>query len=149
MSRGRILVRGKLIVDSDYPPYFQRAERISDDGTVVYFNKNEKNGHLDEFEPEQFDAPEDSRRSWLKNKKIVLNIGHPAYKMHIDNELEREYLKEQMLKQYVYLYLSENQLSIFGESDSDSFDALDFDTKIDKINNTIELVYKKSLGDSK
>ena len=52
-------------------------------------------------------------------RTIYLNIGHAAYhNMEAYPDLQMTYLREQMLKQYVLLYLSEGRYDMFGDIDN-------------------------------
>ena len=83
-------------------------------------NINEKSGKEGSFEPKTADDPDDYRRSWCKggNRQIYINSGHPAYKaVQLDEEEWRSYMKQEMLKQYVLLYLEEGKYSMFGKGE--------------------------------
>lgn len=64
-------------------------------------------------------APEDFRRLWFTagtGRTITLNIGHVAYLKVEDNpDIQHAYMREQILKQYVLLYLAEGKYDMFGE----------------------------------
>lgn len=93
--------------------------------------------------------PGDYRRSWFtagSNRTITLNIGHTAYLNSKDYpDIQHEYMKEQMLKQYVLLYLAEGKYDMFGNKD-DEFTNLEPQEAADKVIEKIERVYSKSLA---
>ena len=114
----------------------------------VFFNRDEKNGKNDAFEVKSTDDPEDFRRAWCEvgtSRTIFLNVGHVAYLALQDySELQYNYLREQMLKQYVLLYLKEGKYDMFSEKSSD-FIELEPQEAADRVLEKIERVYTKSL----
>ena len=56
-------------------------------------------------------------------------------------EVQHDYLREQMLKQYVLLYLDEGKYDIFG----DGFTDLEPQEAADKVLQKVESVYYESL----
>lgn len=89
----------------------------------LFLNCDEKNGKNDAFDIKSVDDPENYRRSWYTSgigRTIYLNIGHTAYLNVKDYpDTQREYMREQMLKQYVLLYLAEGKYEMFGPGFSD------------------------------
>ena len=94
------------------------------------------------------DDPEDFRRSWFEpgaGRTIFLNIGHAAYLSLADYpELQYEYLREQMMKQFVLLYLAEGKFDMFSNG-SDDFRELEAQEAAERVINKIEKVYYDSL----
>jgi len=72
-------------------------------------------------------------------------VGHVAY-LNVQDypEIQHEYLREQMLKQYVLLYLAEGKYDMFGGQGKD-FSALEPQEAADQVIEKIESVYAKSL----
>ena len=119
LSAGVLELRARLIAMDDSDEY-EKGDRITHYYQKVYLNIDEKNGKEGSFEPRTDDAPEDYRRSWCKagNRLIYINSGHPAYKaVQLDDEEWRSYMKQEMLKQYVMLYLEEGKYSMFGNGE--------------------------------
>lgn len=77
---------------------------------------------------------------------IFLNVGHFAY-LNVQDypDIQHEYLREQMLKQYVLLYLAEGKYDMFGEEGKDFAD-LEPQEAADQVLSKIENVYYRSLG---
>lgn len=111
-------------------------------------NSDEKNGKNDSFDVQSVVAPEDFRRSWYtagNGRTITLNVGHVAYLKVSDNpDVQHDYMKEQMLKQYVLLYLAEGKYDMFGEQGKDFAD-LEPQEAADQVLQKIESVYFQSL----
>ena len=71
-----------------------------------------------------------------------MNIGHAAYLNLADySEIQHDYLREQMMKQYVLLYLDEGKYDVFGEGFAD----LEPQEAVDKVLQKVESVYYESL----
>ena len=111
-------------------------------------NSDEKDGKNDAFDVISIDNPENYKRSWFTpgtGRTIYLNIGHTAY-LNVQDfpDIQHEYLREQMLKQYVLLYLAEGKYDMFGEQVSD-FAELEPQEAADRVIEKIERVYSQSL----
>lgn len=108
-------------------------------------NTDEKNGKSDSFNIELANASDRYERAWRtpgNERTITLNIGHAAYLNLSDfPDAQHEYLREQMMKQYVLLYLDEGKYDIFGEGFAD----LEPQEAADKVFQKIESVYYESL----
>ncbi len=148
MDEGELELRARLIANAD-DPLFEKGDRITSYKYKIYLNKDEKNGKNDSFDVKSVDAHEDYRRSWFvagTGRTIILNIGHMAYTSLEDYpEIQHEYLREQMLKQYVLLYLAEGKFDMFKEDDKD-FSELEPQEAAELIIRKIEDVYYHSLG---
>ena len=105
-------------------------------------------GKNDSFDVQSVVAPEDFRRSWYtagNGRTITLNVGHVAYLNVSDYpDVQHDYMKEQMLKQYVLLYLAEGKYDMFGEQGKDFAD-LEPQEAADQVLQKIESVYFQSL----
>ena len=76
---------------------------------------------------------------------ITLNVGHVAYLNVSDYpDVQHDYMREQMLKQYVLLYLAEGKYDMFGDRGKDFAD-LDPQEAADQVLQKIESVYFQSL----
>ena len=76
------------------------------------------------------------------HQAIYINLGHTAYLNLQDHpEIQLEYLREQMLKQYVWLYLSEGKYDMFGSEFAD----LEPQEAAPRVLDKIETVYYESL----
>ena len=146
IESGVVELRARLIATSDSDEY-EKGDKITHFYQKIYLNVNEKNGKEGSFEPKTDDAPGDYRRSWCKagNRVIYINSGHPAYKaVQLDEEEWRSYMKQEMLKQYVLLYLEEGKYSMFGNGEDI--------TKMDPIEagkcimDKVEEVYQRSFS---
>ena len=110
--------------------------------------QTEKNGKNDSFDVKSVDAPDDFRRSGYaagNGRTITVNVGHVAY-LRVSNysDIQHEYLREQMLKQYVLLYLAEGKYDMFSEQGEDFAD-LEPQDAVDQVMSKIESVYNQSL----
>lgn len=148
LLRGEVELRARL-VSLENNDVYEQGEKITYYNFRIFYNSDEKNGMKDSFEYELILDEEDYRRSYNDNngsqRIIYINIGHPAFKL-VENsgEMEVHYLHEQMLKQYVLLYLSEQRYNLFLREGEDISD-LDPATLVDRIERKIENTYKKSL----
>ena len=125
-----------------------KGDKITAHKLVIYYATDAKNGFENSFEIISRKEPENHRRSWNEisdsSRYIVLNIGHVAFEaVKGDEEEQREYCKEQMLRQFVLLYLKEGNYDIFGLSPEDLESPVDL---VDKVSDKIEFVYRRSLG---
>lgn len=149
-SKGTIELRAKLIaLEND--EQFEKGDKITRYYFTIYINKDEKSGKYESFKPTCVDLPDDYRRSWCKvnpDREITINIGHVAYKL-VDNDQEyrHRYFVEQMLKQYVLLYLKEGKFDLFVDKESGlKFEDLDQITVVENVLRTIEKTYYNQLG---
>lgn len=144
LSAGVLELRARLIAREEDEQY-EKGERITSFHYKIFLNCDEKNGKNDAFDIKSVDDPENYRRSWYTpgiGRTIYLNIGHTAYLNVKDYpDTQREYMREQMLKQYVLLYLAEGKYEMFGAdfSDMEPYEAADC------VIQKIESVYWNSL----
>ena len=147
LQEGILELRARLIANDDDDEY-EKGDRITAYFFKIFLNCDEKNGKNDAFEIKSVVAPNDYRRSWSTpgtGRSISVNVGHKAY-LNLQDYLEaqNEYLREQMLKQYVLLYLSEGCYDIFGEAGSE-FAELEPQEAAPRVIDKIEAVYNASL----
>lgn len=119
LEAGVMELRARLIAMSDSDEY-EKGDRITHFYQKIYLNKDEKSGKDGAFEPRTADEPDDYKRSWCKggSRLIYINCGHPAYKAaQLNDEEWRSYMKQEMLKQYVLLYLEEGKYGMFGNGE--------------------------------
>lgn len=147
LSKGKVILRGSLIAKGKILDKYFKSQRIHKHDLLTFFNRDEKNGNIDDFFPIQRDEPNKYVRSYIEGKNIILNIGHPAYKKSAKTEYEREYLREQMLKQYVILYLKESNYNIIGIKNGAEFSKLDPEKQRNIVLDKIEDVYYRSFGE--
>lgn len=144
LSEGLLELRARLIANADDPVY-EKGDKITFYHYKIYLNTDEKNGKIDSFIPELVNAPERYERSWRtagNGRSISINIGHAAYtNLSEVPDIQHDYLREQMMKQYVLLYLDEGRLDTFGEGFAD----LEPQEAADKVLQKIESVYYESL----
>ena len=148
LTEGVVQLRARLIANDD-DDQFEKGDKITSYRFNIFLNCDEKNGKNDAFDVQSIDAPENFRRSWFTpgtNRVIFLNVGHFAY-LNVQDypEIQYEYLREQMLKQYVLLYLAEGKYDMFGEEGKDFAD-LEPQEAADQVLLKIENVYYRSLG---
>lgn len=149
LQYGVLQLRARIIALADSGDY-RRGDKITSYHYDLFLNCDEKNGKRDAFDTKSIDKPDDFRRSWFEkagnDRLIWLNIGHAAYTRIVDiPEVQYEYLYEQVLKQYVLLYLSEGKYDMFIEN-GESFQDLDPVTAAEKVISKIETIFYRSLG---
>ncbi len=149
IDKGPLELRARVIANGNSGDYM-KGDRITSHKMVFYYATDAKTGFENSFEIISRKEPGNHRRSWNEitgnSRNIVLNIGHIAYEgVKGDEEVQREYCKEQMLKQFVLLYLREGKYEIFGitAEDLENIDPVDL---VDKVSNEIEHVYRESLN---
>ncbi len=147
LSSGELELRARLIANED-DAQFEKGDKITFYNFKLYLNMDEKNGKNDSFDVESVNAPENYKRSWYtagNARKITLNVGHVAYLSVSDYpDIQHEYMREQMLKQYVLLYLAEGKYDMFGEQGK-AFADLEPQEAADQVIQKIESVYYESL----
>lgn len=147
LSEGILELRARLIANADDPQY-EKGDKITSYHYKIFLNSDEKNGKNDSFDVQSVVAPEDFRRSWYtagSGRTITLNAGHVAYLNVSDYpDVQHGYIREQMLKQYVLLYLAEGKYDMFGEQGKE-FVELDPQEATDQVLQKIESVYYQSL----
>lgn len=147
LTEGIVQLRARLIANDD-DDQFEKGDKITSYHFNIYLNMDEKNGKNDAFDVQSIDAPDNYRRSWFTpgtNRVIYLNVGHAAYLNVKDYpDIQHEYLREQMLKQYVLLYLAEGKYDMFGAEGKDFAD-LEPQEAADQVIEKIENVYYRSL----
>ncbi|WP_314327899.1 hypothetical protein [Oribacterium sinus] len=148
LTEGVLQLRARLIANDD-DDQFEKGDKITSYHFNIFLNYDEKNGKNDAFDVQSIDAPDNFRRSWFTpgtNRVIFLNVGHFAY-LNVQDypDIQHEYLREQMLKQYVLLYLAEGKYDMFGEEGKDFAD-LEPQEAADQVLSKIENVYYRSLG---
>lgn len=147
LTEGVLELRARLIANADDPQY-EKGDKITFYHYKIYLNSDEKNGKNDSFDVQSVVAPEDFRRSWYtagNRHTITLNVGHVAYLNVSDYpDVQHDYMREQMLKQYVLLYLAEGKYDMFGDRGKDFAD-LEPQEAADQVLQKIESVYFQSL----
>lgn len=122
LTAGVLELRARLVAREE-DEEFEKGEKITYFHYKIFLNCDEKNGKNDAFDIKSIDDPENYKRSWYTTgigRTIYLNIGHTAYLNVKDYpDTQREYMREQMLKQYVLLYLAEGKYEMFGLGFSD------------------------------
>lgn len=144
LTEGVLELRARLIANEDDPMY-EKGDKITFYHFKIFLNTDEKNGKSDSFEIELANAPDRYERAWRtpgNGRTITLNIGHAAYLNLAEySEIQHDYLREQMMKQYVLLYLDEGKYDVFGEGFAD----LEPQEAADKVMQKVESVYYESL----
>ena len=147
LDSGVLELRARLIANED-DDEFEKGDKITYYYYKLFLNSDEKNGKNDAFNVISIDNPDEYKRSWFtagSGRTIYLNVGHTAY-LNVQDfpDVQHEYLREQMLKQYVLLYLAEGKYDMFGEQGS-SFADLEPQEAADRVIEKIERVYSQSL----
>ena len=144
LSEGILELRARLIANED-DPLFEKGDRITFYYFKIFLNTDEKNGKSGSFDIRLADAPDRYERAWREAgnaRSITLNVGHAAYQNLADYpEIQHDYLREQMMKQYVLLYLDEGKFDVFG----DGFADLEPQEAAEKVIQKIENVFYQSL----
>ena len=144
LSEGTLELRARLIANEDDALY-EKGDKITFYYFKIFLNTDEKNGKSDSFEILLADAPDRFERAWREagnRRTITINSGHAAYHNLDENpDIQHDYLREQMLKQYVLLYLDEGKYDVFGEGFTD----LEPQEAADKVIQKIENVFYQSL----
>ena len=144
LSEGVLELRARLIANKADQEY-EKGDKITFYHYRIFLNCDEKHGKSDSFAIHGVEQPDNYRRSWNtpgNERAIFINLGHTAYLNLQDYpEIQKEYLREQMLKQYVWLYLSEGRYDMFGSEFAD----LEPQEAAPKVLDKIETVYYESL----
>lgn len=147
ITEGILELRARLIANED-DGLNEKGDKITFYNYKLYLNIDEKNGKNDVFDIQCVNAPEKYERSWHtagNSRTITINVGHPAYLNVSDYpEFQYSYMREQMLKEYVLLYLSEGKYDMF-KYNNQSFSELDPQNAIEIVLEKIESVYYQSL----
>lgn len=147
LASGILELRARLVANED-DDEFEKGDRITFYNYKLFLNCDEKNGKSDAFDVKSVVDPENFKRSWFtpgNGRVIFVNVGHTAY-LNVQDypEIQHEYLREQMLKQYVLLYLAEGKYDMFGAQGQD-FIGLEPQEAADRVIEKIERVYAQSL----
>lgn len=147
LTEGVLELRARLIANEDDSKY-EKGDKITFYNYKIFLNSDEKHGSADSFDINLVKSPEDYRRSWNtpgNGRTITLNIGHAAYtNLESYADIQHDYLREQMLKQFVLLYLSEGRYDMFGDIGKD-FVELEPQEAAEQVLQKIESVYYQSL----
>lgn len=147
LSEGVLELRARLIANADDPQY-EKGDKITSYHYKIFLNSDEKNGKKDSFDVKSVVAPDNFKRSWYtagNGRSIILNVGHAAYKNVSDYpDVQHDYMREQLLKQYVLLYLAEGKYDMFGNLGT-SFTELEPQEAVDQVIQKIESIYYESL----
>ena len=147
LTEGTLELRARLIANED-DDEFEKGDKITSYHFKLFLNCDEKHGKNDAFEIKSVDDPGNYKRSWHtpgNGRSISINVGHVSY-LSLQNypDIQNEFLREQMLKQYVLLYLSEGRYDMFGRAGAD-FTNLEPQEAAPFVIEKIETVYYESL----
>lgn len=147
LAEGILELRARLIANEDDEQY-EKGDKITFYNYKIFLNSDEKNGKNDAFDVQSIEAPENYKRSWCtpgNGRTIFLNVGHAAY-LNVQDypEIQHEYLREQMMKQYVLLYLDEGKYDMFDQNGK-GFAELEPQEAADQVLEKIESIYSQSL----
>lgn len=122
LSKGKIQIRAKAIILEKCGEY-TKGDVVGENNYFIFFNKNQKAGIEDSFEPKIIKLPEDKRCAWVEGKqgnwKIIINVGHPEFELLSDNKMQDMYIARSMIKEFAYLYLKEGMFSAIVKEDPD------------------------------
>lgn len=119
VKKGLIIVKARLIV-SENNTLYEKGEVLSEYSFKVFYNTNEKKGFEDSFTPEVIDDNKDHRRSFSEKRGnnwfIIVNVGHPEYKIYnsIEEKFQKIYLEKLLINEFTYIYLKEGRLKSIG-----------------------------------
>ena len=147
LKSGVLELRARLIANEDDGEY-EKGDKITIYNFKLFLNCDEKSGKSDAFNIQSIDAPDNFKRSWCmpgNGRTIFLNVGHAAY-LNVQDypDIQHEYLREQMMKQYALLYLSEGKFNMFNKQEKD-FSELEPQEAVDIVLEKIESIYTQSL----
>ena len=147
ITSGVLELRARLIANEDDEIY-EKGDKITKYEYKIYLNCDEKNGKTDSFDIKSVRAPENYKRSWCepgRDRSITINVGHAAYlRNEEDHDRQLEYMREQMLKQYVILYLKEGRFDMFKDNNSE-WKNMEPQDAAEQVIEKIERVYYESL----
>ena len=142
LLEGIVELRARLIATEDTDEY-EKGEKITDYKLKTFFNRDEKVGLENSFKIDLVKDPKKDKRSWTvgsgSNRTIVINLLHPAYLRVDGTDFRMPYLAEQVLKQFIFLYLFESNYAPFNKPGS-TFITLNPLEAIDRVNEKIEEV---------
>lgn len=148
LEEGHLQLRAELVAAEDSDA-FEKGQKLTRYFYDIFLNTDEKNGKRNSFETESVNRPEDYRRSWcdiIGTRKICINIGHRAWiRVSEDPEMVHQYNFEQMLRQYVMIYLAEGQFDMFKVGNED-FLELDPVKAAEKVIDKVEEIYFASIN---
>ena len=147
LSEGILELRARLIANDDDLQY-EKGDKITYYNYKIFLNSDEKSGKNDSFDIKSVVEPENYKRSWHKSgngRTIFLNVGHVAY-LNVSDfpDVQHDYMREQMLKEYILLYLEEGKYDMFGDQGKDFAD-LEPQEAAECVLEKIESVYYQSL----
>lgn len=148
LDKGIIELRARIIAGADSGEY-EKGDKIASNKYVLFLNINEKSNRKDAFIIKSVDNPERHMRAWHgeegADKVIYINVGHAAYvRLEDYEELQMDYLNEQVLKEYLQLYLDAGKSDIF-DTDNKKFSESEPQEAVDLMMRKIEEVYYNSL----
>lgn len=143
-DKGIVHVRAWLIADEANSTY-ERKQRITKFDFKIYVNCDEKNGKENDFIPKLVDAPDVKKRSYIEGNIIYINSKHKEflYMKDISSDARKRYMSNQLLTQYVTLYLNNSQYDQFDYKGI-SFLSMDSIQQYDAIFTKIEQVLADS-----
>jgi len=148
LEKGIVELRARLVATESNNSY-EKGDKIPTEYKLrIFLNTDEKNGKEGFFESHTVKDKQDPRRSWCESNssisKIFINSEHSAYMSISDDEVrQRQYIKEEMLKQCVLLYLAAGKYNTFSEEKH--MEEMDPFELVDCVIRKIEEVYSRSL----
>lgn len=150
LDAGILEVKAQVIADADSGDEYMKGDKITKYQLNVFYNRNEKNGFENSFEVQSVREPDNPRRSWSEingsKRMISLNIEHIAYQaIGNDEDMQESYCKEQMLKQFIMLYIKEGKYDILQLASGLDINDLSPAEVVDAVMDSIDYTYTESL----
>ena len=150
LDSGILEVKAQVIANADSGDDYMKGDKITKYQLKVFYNRNEKNGFENSFEVQSVREPDNPRRSWCEingsKRTIALNIDHIAYQaIGNDEDMQESYCREQMLKQFIILYLKEGKYDILQLASGLDINDLSPAEVVDEVMYRIDYTYTESL----
>ena len=148
VKKGLIIVKAKLIIAENNSLY-EKGEILGEHSFKVFYNTNEKKGFEDSFTPEIIDDKTDHRRSFSEKRGnnwfIIVNVGHPEYKIYnsIEEKFQKLYLEKLLINEFTYIYLKEGRLKSIGLESDPTGEKSGYIDIFDNFNKKIEQLWWK------
>lgn len=143
ISKGKIYLRGSLIAKQDISNEYYLGTRIHKIDLTTFFNYDEKNGNINDFEAKTENDENSVQRSRIEQNQIIINLGHPAISRFEDTEYYKQIIRDEIIKQYVLYHIRKGRISIL-ELDQSEYDKKSEDEIRELILYKIEKIYHQS-----
>lgn len=138
LLKGILELRADMICTSTDNPEFMRGEIVTQYYFKFNFNQDDKKGAYGAFEAlgaHCKGTENEKKRSYLDvsstPNKIFINIDHPAYiRLSTDEDRQEEYIRQEIMKQYVMMYLYSNAGNEMFHIDEENDNPYEIATKV-------------------